>query len=578
AKVTVDIVLKVKNKDALANYINDTVTPGNKNYHNYLSVNQFSSTYAPAETEVSTVVNYLQSFGLKTTVYSDNLVITVTGQVKHINKAFNVNLQKAGYKGKAFHATKHNPTVPRSIGDDILCILGLTDYSNLTSDSVTPFEKQTVTTPNNLNGYLGPQDLIQHYGANELYENGTKGKGQTIGIVTLADFNKKDAYVFWKAAGIDVKANRINKIKVDGGSDFSGYEETTLDVEQSGALAPDATINVYVAPNGDTGFLDGFAQAINDNSAQQISVSWGQSETIINNAVQQNEEAPQYAEAFDQLFMQAAAQGISTFASSGDGGAYDTTTSENYYDLAVDHPADSPYITAAGGTTLPLHLTSKTGIKVDVDYERAWGWDYLFPVFKSSGLDVNSGYYFEGGGGGFSAIFATPDYQKNVPGVNQFTGVRLFDISPDLKTAALSSEPSSVNGTHEGKNGNGARNVPDLAMDADPETGYAIYVSDPGQPGSHPKWYEIGGTSIVAPQLNGFNALINSAGNTKVGFWNPQIYHFAQQENSPFNPLTDSGTTNDNLFYTGTPDTIYNQATGLGTPNLSALAKDFLEK
>jgi kumamolisin len=580
--VTVDIVLKIHNKEALAQYINDTVTPGNENYRHYLSVDQFSSQYAPSSTETDAIVKYLQSFGLSTSVYPDNLVITAKGQVKHINDAFNVNLQKAGYKGKAFHATKKNPIVPAKIGEDILCILGLTDYSNLASNSVTPFEQQNVDTPNSLNGSLAPKDLIQHYQANDLYEKGATGQGQTIGIVTLADFNKQDAYDFWKAAGINVKANRINKMNVDGGSDFTGYEETALDVEQSGALAPDANINVYVAPNSDTGFVDGFAKAINDNVAQQISVSWGQSETLINNAVQQKVEASQYAEAFNQLFMQAAAQGISTFAAAGDAGAYDTSRGTNYYDLSVDNPADSPYITAAGGTTLPQHWTSRAGATVNVDNERAWGWDYLYPLFEKYGFtpDSNPGYFFQGGGGGFSSVFATPNYQKNVPGVNTFNGVKLFDISSDLTSASPSSSPTLVNGTYEGQDGNGARNMPDLAMNADPETGYAIYVSAAGQPGSNPRWYEIGGTSIVAPQLSGFTALINSAGNTKVGFWNPQIYRFAQETDSPFHPLTDQGTNNDNLFYTGSgqPGTVYNQATGLGTPDISALANHFLNK
>lgn len=85
----------------------------------------------------------------------------------------------------------------------------------------------------------------------------------------------------------------------------------------------------------------------------------------------------------------------------------------------------------------------------------------------------------------------------------------------------------------------------------------------------------LGGTSFVAPQLNGITALINESVGSRVGFWNPQIYRFAQQPNSPLSPLDTAGTSNDNLYYTGTPGTVYNAATGLGTPNVAALSRAF---
>jgi subtilase family serine protease len=79
-------------------------------------------------------------------------------------------------------------------------------------------------------------------------------------------------------------------------------------------------------------------------------------------------------------------------------------------------------------------------------------------------------------------------------------------------------------------------------------------------------------TSFVAPQLAGLSALINSANGSQAGFWNPQLYRFAVQKDSPLHPLNDTGANNDNGFYTGTPGTVYNQATGLGTPDVTALA------
>ena len=116
------------------------------------------------------------------------------------------------------------------------------------------------------------------------------------------------------------------------------------------------------------------------------------------------------------------------------------------------------------------------------------------------------------------------------------------------------------------------RAVPDLSTDADPLTGYLVYdPSAVGEPALEGGW---GGTSFVAPQLNGSTAVIESYLGRRVGFWNPTIYALASSSHSPFTPLQQSGTMNDNLFYTGEPGSLYNEATGLGVPDLSELARD----
>ena len=63
----------------------------------------------------------------------------------------------------------------------------------------------------------------------------------------------------------------------------------------------------------------------------------------------------------------------------------------------------------------------------------------------------------------------------------------------------------------------------------------------------------------------------------RVGFWNTAAYQFATGANSPFTPLDATGTSNDNLYYTGSgkSTSVYNAATGLGVPNLNKLALDF---
>lgn len=591
--VTVDIVMKLQHQDQLAQYINNTVTPGSHGYRNYLSVSAFNKQYAPDVKEIRDITDYLASYGIQSKVYPDNLIITANGTAGQFNQAFNVVLQNASYNGKKFHAPKGTPKVPAKIGNDILCVLGLSDYSNLQSNAIKqpgPLTEGDSTPVGPLS--LNPSDLINQYHVQPLYDKGAAGAGETIGIVTLAGINTDDAYAFWANQNIAVKSDRLQVTNIDGDSPdsnpnyYNGYDETSLDVEQSGALAPQANIHVYVGPNTDTGFVDAFAQAINDNVAHQISVSWGESETAVNLFVQAQMETPEYMNAFNQLYMEAAAQGISMFAAAGDEGAYDaarefglTSGLPGAASLSVDTPADSPYITAAGGTTLPFHFHSNAyNYDVANDQERAWGWDFLYGYFDARGLNNPGGWagrYLAGGGGGFSQMYATPDYQQGVAGVNTYTAVKQWTPNADQSTLTRDASPTIVTGTGTG------RNLPDLSMNADPYTGYNVYFSDPGAPGSNAGYAVYGGTSFVSPQLCGLSALINSADHTQVGFWNPQIYRFASQSNSPLHPLNAVNTSgnvatgNDNGFYTGTPGTVYNQATGLGTPDVSALADSF---
>jgi len=126
--------------------------------------------------------------------------------------------------------------------------------------------------------------------------------------------------------------------------------------------------------------------------------------------------------------------------------------------------------------------------------------------------------------------------------------------------------PATITGTASG------RVVPDLSADADPYTGYEEYFS--GFPGNHLElgW---GGTSFVAPQLNGSAAVIDSYLHRRSGFWNPSLYRFATLKSSPLRPEHTAGAGNDNIFYSGSKGSVYNPATGLGTPDLAKLAADF---
>jgi subtilase family serine protease len=407
----------------------------------------------------------------------------------------------------------------------------------------------------------------------------------------------------------------LKLIPLDGGAPgpslAAGSDESDLDVEQSGAIAPGANIRVYEAPNTDPGFADAFFSAASDNVADTVSVSWGESETYVLQTVLQQTETSAYVAALDEVLAEFGAQGQSNFTAAGDSGAYDATGDVGSTNLSVDTMSDSPFTTAAGATTLPGTQTyavvdSKGNItsteSANIPAERAWSWDYLPPLYKALGFTSESaaalGGLLAGGGGGYSVFEQRPGYQNDVPsGFNAreyYTPTAFTQVAPGL------TEPTEFSFTAKPTLQAGfafiGRAVPDVSTDGDPQTGYAIY--DPALFASTGGFIEAGGTSFVSPQLNGTTAVIDSYVGHRVGFWNPQVYAFANSGSSPFTPLDSTtvysgknylyatsaeGTvtaipgvfSNNNLYYTGKAGATWNPATGLGVPNLTELAHAF---
>ena len=474
----------------------------------------------------------------------------------------------------------------------MLAVLGLTDYAPFSSHAIrentTVTAKPSSSSPDVPGDYL-PSDFAANYGLSPLYKK-ANGSGETIGIVTLAALDPGAPQYFWQnIANVPATGRSVTVDNVDGGpgapSDAAGTGETDIDVEQSGGLAPGANVIVYQAPNTDPGFIDAFFTAASQNTADTLSTSWGESETIVAAAVAAGQETATYEAAFDEAFLELADQGQSVFDAAGDAGAYDASGDLGTTNLSVDTPADSPYATASGGTTLPWSgtLTGPDGsTTVSVPNQRAWGWDYLWQpiatITDSSFADVATSNVI-GGGGGFSTVEPEPSYQRLVSGTSNYHGVQYLTPT-DYETVVPGTnlvEPTdwSVTSTPPVVSGGGSgRAVPDLAADADPYSGYLLYEPSAvavGAPALEGGW---GGTSFVAPQFNGSTAVIDSYLGHRVGFWNPSLYAFAAGPGSPVTPLNQVGTGNDNIFYTGNPGDRYNESTGLGVPDLATFARD----
>jgi kumamolisin len=597
---TVSFVLKEQNLPRLEAGVEQGL-------RSFVTVGQFARTYGQSSQTVSELQQYLTHFGISTQAYPDNIDVVATGTAGEFDSALAVTQhqyhvpQVAGHHGlkpipaQTVHANNRAPELPFRLSQSVLAILGLTNYAPFVSQAAHIDQALSPADPASTNSCIAltglpdacnlPSDFASNYGLTALNQRGGEGAGQTIGIVTLAALDPGAPQYFWANVAHTPASNRTVTItNVDGGpgapNDKAGTGETDLDVEQSGGVAPFANVIDYQAPNTDSGFADAFFQAASQNIAGTISSSWGESETVIQASVASGVETPAYQAVFDEAFLEMAAQGQSGFVSSADDGAYTASGDLGTTNLSVDSPADSPYITSAGGTTLPFSatLTGPDGsAPVSVAAQRAWGWDYLWQaVATTNGIplaqaaEANIG----GSGGGFSTIESTPSYQQDVPGIHSYSAVQYLTPTTFQNVEGIT-EPTAwnFNPTPSVTHGVGTGRVqPDVSTDADPLSGYFLY--EPSAPGAALQggW---GGTSFVAPELNGSAADINSLLGHRVGFWNPQMYSLALQKNSPLTPLTQSGTSNDNLFYTGTPGLKYDAATGLGYPNLTALGLGF---
>ena len=596
---TVSFIMKEQNESALASQVSAGVK-------SYLSVSQFAAKYGAPASSISALTSYLAKYGIKTSVYADDIDVTATGTAGDFDSALTVRQKEyqvpaqTGFgqlntvPAQTVYSNTGEPLLPASLAGSVSTILGLTNYRPYVNQVAQPNSlKATAAAGGTVNatcvaefglpnGCHLPQDFASMYNLNPLYAK-ANGKGQTLAIVTLAKPDPGAPQYFWANISHTTRTGTYTEVPVDGGapgpSGAVGSDESDLDIEQSGALAPGANVISYEAPNTDFGFVDGLAAAASANIASTVSTSWGESETAIEISVLTGVDSPAILTAFDEVFLEMAEQGQSMFVASGDSGAYAASRDVGTTNLSVQIPSDSQFDTAAGGSTLPWSgtFTGPDGsATVTVPQQRIWGWDYLWkPIAQIDGVpeaDVAESLVV-GSTGGFSVLKSEPSYQGLVAGTRSFDAVQyLTPVDPTVIVPGLT-EPIAWNFNPNPPvtfgASNGGRAIPDVSADADPETGYLVYGASAGG------LNEYGGTSFVAPQLNGATAVIDSYVGHRVGFWNPTIYAAQGNNDGLFTNLNQIGTSNDNIYYTGSLTGQYNPGTGLGLPNLTKIADIF---
>ena len=315
-------------------------------------------------------------------------------------------------------------------------------------------------------GYTANQ-LADAYGFNTgAYDLGRFGAGQTVALYELEPFSTSDIGTYQTCYGISTSdaMTNVSRIPVDGGAGSGPISgEAVLDIENVAGLAPDASIDVYEAPNTGTGPFDEYKQIAEADSAQVVSTSWGSCESA---------EGASNAQSEELIFEQMAAQGQSLVAAAGDSGSEDCQrpgqTNQSF--LAVDDPASDPFVTGVGGTNLTSIGPPPT--------ETVW----------NESVSPNGA-----GGGGISTFWPMPSWQSALGVTSHSSGV-----------------PCSA------PTGGDCREVPDVSASADIVHGYVVFLGG--------RWKVVGGTSVGAPLWAALVALADEGCSSPAGLLNPALY------------------------------------------------------
>jgi hypothetical protein len=566
--ISLGIAIEPSRPAALSAYAAAVATSGNPLFHRYLSASAFEADFAPSVATVKRLESSLRALGFHVgTLPADRLLLPVSASAGVVDRSLHTNLVKYRLpSGATGWSASVAPELPRSVAAGISSVVGL---DNLTTSSTSISREDRVSAPETRSlghaavstspgacgaandaarrsGGWTEADIAQAYGVTGLYGKGDLAAGQTIGIFELEPFLMSDVATFDRCIFGESHTSQISLQKLDG-FDLSGpgEGEAALDVEEISALAPDARILVYEAPNTTFGALDEYAAMVSQDQANVLSTSWGECEQALQVG------APDATQLENTLFEEAAIQGQTAFASAGDDGSDDCANTPfssgspvSPY-LSVDDPGAQPYVISVGGTSL---LSDRQPL--GADGETVW----------------NDGTSGGAGGGGLSSLWSIPEWQADL-------GV------PGLATS-------------------GARETPDVSASANPSHGTVVYISSPSSSpgsgqllpnrqrgaGSLGSWGTIGGTSAAAPiwaaiaaEIAGSgvtgtscSALPSTAGGPDLGFLAPELYAVAASEYSAsFNDIVKG---DNDVFALGKgyeAGAGYDLASGLGSPDVT---------
>jgi subtilase family serine protease len=480
----------------------------------FLTTQQFRSQFAPDQSDVNALASWLKGQGFTLGHVPDNRkYVEASGTVNQAAAAFGTTFSNYSVDGSVLRSNDTALTVPSSL-TGVEGVLGLDESATLVHRDAAPpdafvnpqpcsaywAEKSVsnTTTPDGTVlptspdlpfapcGYAGAQ-LQGAYGVTGALGSGNDGSGITVGVVDAyaSPTIVQDVEAYSAKHGLPAIKGHFSQIVAPGTfnrpqnkrQDPAGWSgEETLDIEAVHTMAPGADIVYAGSPNNYMDLDAALNNLVDKHRADIITNSYGYG----------GEALPRgYIKPMNDIFIQAAATGISTFFSSGDSG--DQTGGVAGAAPTPDWPASSPWVTAVGGTSIGITQNSSRLFEL--------GWETGKRPLSAGAWAAP--FYTSGSGGGTSRLFGQPSYQAGIV-------------------------PTSISGTYGGA---AMRTVPDVSALGDPNTGFLV-----GQtqrfPDGHDAYseYRIGGTSVSSPLYAGMFALAQQKAGHPYGLANPALY------------------------------------------------------
>ncbi|MDQ0279144.1 subtilase family serine protease [Arthrobacter silviterrae] len=455
----------------------------------------------------------------------------------------------------------------------------VSDFVQINSSATPPTEAQCNSVGRRC---FTPQSTRAAYNVGPLYAAGNDGTGITIAVVDSygSDTMAHDLHVYDQAFNLPAMCGEEAVTCTAGMPTFSVLHlqgspatkappsqsrgtaqkdkaawalEVALDVETAHAMAPGANILLVATPTAETLGVNGLPQMM---AAEQYVVDHHLAQ-VISQSFATTEEAfgsPQSLLNLRHAFISASQNGVTVLGSSGDGGTANPNKAPvggpnslpTFPYPTVQWPASDPLVTGVGGTYLCTDPTAVSGRTVDS----------ASPPASCQRNPGQAEVGWIGAGGGFSHVFARPDYQSALPAGSTAIG--------------------------------SMRGVPDIALQASAGTGALVYLSLPpdglgglmcGATPCSTGWYDIGGTSLSCPQWAGLVAIAAQMNGGGLGLINPALYKLGANPAAYANDFFDVTTGNNQTdpSVPGYPATTgWDPVTGLGTPNAAALLPDLV--
>jgi len=522
-RITIVLTLPSRDPAGAEEFVRRVGQPGDSLYHRYLTPEQYAARFGADKSDYTALVAWARAHGLTPgEAYTARTVLPLSGSVGAVEAALGVTFRNyVKDTGETYYEADRAATLPVEIAGKISGIIGLTSYSHFrpllrTLPAGMRPRPDNGTGPG---GALSASDLRTAYSIPVQY---FAPKTQTLAVFEQGGFAASDVATYLKKMAIATVPVAVRSVDGYSGAinDPDIELEAVLDIDMQLAVNP-AAKKIIVYEDGADSFqvalLDGLSAMAKDKAAQSISISYGQDEAL---------QGKTAIAAENTVLTQLAAQGQAVFVSSGDSGAYGDSPPS----LNVSDPASQPKVTAVGGTSL---FTGPSG-----RYEAEITWN-----------DLGLGY--GASGGGVSTVWKIPTYQVSFG-------------TPVTTT-----------------NGGSAkyRNVPDVAANADPLTGVAVYSAINGG------WVTVGGTSASAPIWASFYSIANAGseglGFGALGFANPTIYSLGtglQYFYPDFNDIVDGSNGDPTKYGVGgfNAGTYYDNTTGWGSFNGRGLSLDII--